>query len=56
LLRTATLIFEEAARQNPVLLAQMAQNRRAFEAVAVLVENDPHGEAPEDPGTATAPH
>ncbi len=41
LLRSAALIFDEAGKQNPPLRAQMAQNRRAYEAVATLVEKAP---------------
>ena len=56
LLRSAAVIFDEAGKQNPPLRAQMAQNRRAYEAVAILVEKDPLGEAPADPGADAKPN
>ena len=51
LLRAAAAVFREAGERNPALKQQMDLNQRAYEAVAVLVEKDPHGQAPEPDDT-----
>ena len=47
LLRAAAEVYREAGQNNPMLTPQMTLNWKAYEAVATLVEMDPHGEAPE---------
>lgn len=48
LLRDAAAFFRTIGEQNEPLKEQMAENADVFEQVAVMVEQDPNGELPED--------
>ena len=44
LLRNAATFFRDIGGQNPELKDQMEVNARSYDAVADMVESDPHGE------------
>lgn len=46
LLRNAAVFFRDIGAQNPDLKDQMEVNAKTYDAVAEMVETDPHGEMP----------
>lgn len=46
LLRNAAVFFRDLGAQNPDLQQQMEVNAKTYDAVAAMVEADPHGEMP----------
>lgn len=52
LLRDAAGFFRTIGEQNPPLGAQMADNATIFDQVALLIESDPTGVSPRDPGAS----
>ena len=44
LLRNAATFFRDLGTQNPDLAEQMEMNARTYDAIADMVERDPHGE------------
>lgn len=46
LLRNAAIFFRDIGGQNPELKEQMEVNARTYDAVADMVQADPHGEMP----------
>jgi len=44
LLRNAAVFFRDIGGQNPELKEQMEVNARTYDAVADMVQSDPHGE------------
>ncbi|MDH5188231.1 MAG: hypothetical protein OEW37_04660 [Rhodospirillaceae bacterium] len=44
LLRNAAIFFRDIGGQNPELKEQMEVNARTYDAVADMVQSDPHGE------------
>jgi len=46
LLRNAATFFRDLGAQNPDLAEQMESNAQTYDAVADLMEQDPHGEMP----------
>lgn len=50
LLRNAARFFRDVGGQNPPIQQQMETNAQTYEVVATLVEDDPVGELPKDPG------
>lgn len=50
LLRDAGVFFRNVAEQNPPIAEQMNDNAQVYDQVADLVESDPTGNLPEQPG------
>ncbi|MCK4939842.1 MAG: hypothetical protein KAR80_06055 [Rhodospirillaceae bacterium] len=46
LLRNAAIFFRDIGGQNPELKEQMEVNARTYDAVADMVQSNPHGEMP----------